>query len=281
MGENMSLNGEKREFKGQNSGFGEKDTQENLTNFKASNSNLNDGLTSRKAPNSSTNTNENTIESRYTRVSWLIGDEMLRILGQLKVVIFGLGGVGGICVDALYRTGFKDFTFVDADSFESTNLNRQLHSEYVGEAKARVFERIYGGKGIVACVDEGFLSEFKLSNFDIIIDAIDDIPAKVALVGAVDLQKQIFVSSTGGARKLDPTKIAIAPLCKTHTDALAKKFRYELKKAGLKADFEVVFSDEKPLCRELGSFMGVTASFGLALASLILRKVLEKYGTKC
>ena len=280
MGENMSLNGEKREFKRQNSGFGENDTQENLTNFEAKNSNLNDDLTSRKTPNPSAITNENPIESRYTRVSWLIGDEMLRILGQLKVIIFGLGGVGGICVDALYRTGFKDFTFVDADSFESTNLNRQLHSEYVGEAKARVFERIYGGKGIVACVDEGFLREFKLSNFDIIIDAIDDIPAKVALVGAVDLQRQIFVSSTGGARKLDPTRIAIAPLCKTHTDALAKKFRYELKKAGLKADFEVVFSDEKPLCRELGSFMGVTASFGLALASLILRKVLEKYGDK-
>ena len=277
----MNLNSEKCAFKGQNSGFGEKDTQENLTNFEAKNSNLNDGLTSRKAPNSSTNTNENTIESRYTRVSWLIGDEMLRILGQLKVIIFGLGGVGGICVDALYRTGFKDFTFVDADSFESTNLNRQLHSEYVGEAKARVFERIYGGKGIVACVDEGFLREFKLSNFDIIIDAIDDIPAKVALVGAVDLQRQIFVSSTGGARKIDPTRIKIAPLSKSYGDALAKKFRYELKKAGLKADFEVVFSDEKPLCKELGSFMGVTASFGLALASLILRKVLEKYGTKC
>ena len=280
MGENMNLNSEKCAFKGQNSGFGEKDTQENLTNFKASNSNLNDDLTSRKTPNPSAITNENPIKSRYTRVSWLIGDEMLRILGQLKVVIFGLGGVGGICVDALYRTGFKDFTFVDADSFESTNLNRQLHSEYVGEAKARVFERIYGGKGIVACVDEGFLREFKLSNFDIIIDAIDDIPAKVALVGAVDLQRQIFVSSTGGARKIDPTRIKIAPLSKSYGDALAKKFRYELKKAGLKADFEVVFSDEKPLCRELGSFMGVTASFGLALASLILRKVLEKYGDK-
>lgn len=277
----MSLNGEKCEFKGQNSGFGENDTQGNSINFGAKNSNLNDDLISRKTPNPSTITNENPIESRYTRVSWLIGDEMLRILGQLKVIIFGLGGVGGICVDALYRTGFKDFTFVDADSFESTNLNRQLHSEYVGEAKARVFERIYGGIGIVACVDEGFLREFKLSNFDIIIDTIDDIPAKVALVGAVDLQRQIFVSSTGGARKLDPTRIKIAPLGKSYGDALAKKFRYELKKAGLKADFEVVFSDEKPLCRELGSFMGVTASFGLALASLILRKVLEKYGTKC
>lgn len=217
-------------------------------------------------------------KTRFTRVKWLIGEELFDKIATLKVLVFGLGGVGGFCIDALYRTGFKDFTFIDEDSFEATNLNRQLHSEHIGQAKAEVFSRIYGGKGIVKRVDNAFLSEFSLQEFDIIIDAIDDIPAKVAIVGLVDTQKQIFVSSTGGARKLDATKIAIAPLCKTHGDALAKKFRYELKKAGLKADFEVVFSDEKPICKELGSFMGVTGAFGLALASLALRKVIERYG---
>lgn len=215
---------------------------------------------------------------RFTRVKWLIGEELFDKIATLKVLVFGLGGVGGFCVDALYRTGFKDFTFIDEDSFEATNLNRQLHSEHIGQAKADVFSRIYGGKGIVKRVDSAFFREFSLQEFDIIIDAIDDIPAKVAIVELVDTQKQIFVSSTGGARKLDATKIAIAPLCKTHGDALAKKFRYELKKAGLKADFEVVFSDEKPICKELGSFMGVTGAFGLALASLALRKAIERYG---
>lgn len=215
---------------------------------------------------------------RFTRVKWLIGEELFDKIATLKVLVFGLGGVGGFCIDALYRTGFKDFTFIDEDSFEATNLNRQLHSEHIGQAKAEVFSRIYGGKGIVKRVDSAFLREFSLQEFDIIIDAIDDIPAKVAIVGLVDTQKQIFVSATGGARKLDATKIAIAPLCKTHGDALAKKFRYELKKAGLKADFEVVFSDEKPICKELGSFMGVTGAFGLALASLVLRKVIKRYG---
>lgn len=217
-------------------------------------------------------------KTRFTRVKWLIGEELFDKIATLKVLVFGLGGVGGFCVDALYRTGFKDFTFIDEDSFEATNLNRQLHSEHIGQAKAEVFSRIYGGKGIVKRVDSAFFREFSLQEFDIIIDAIDDIPAKVAIVGLVDTQKQIFVSSTGGARKLDATKIAIAPLCKTHGDALAKKFRYELKKAGLKADFEVVFSDEKPICKELGSFMGVTGAFGLALASLVLRKVIKRYG---
>lgn len=224
------------------------------------------------------NLDDKKTEFRFTRVKWLIGEELFDKIATLKVLVFGLGGVGGFCVDALYRTGFKDFTFIDEDSFEATNLNRQLHSEHIGQAKADVFSRIYGGKGIVKRVDSAFFREFSLQEFDIIIDAIDDIPAKVAIVGLVDTQKQIFVSSTGGARKIDATKIAIAPLCKTHGDALAKKFRYELKKAGLKSDFEVVFSDEKPICKELGSFMGVTGAFGLALASLVLRKVIKRYG---
>lgn len=219
-------------------------------------------------------------DERYTRVKWLIGEELLQKLSELKIIVFGLGGVGGICVDTLYRTGFKDFTFVDADMFEESNLNRQVHSEHIGELKAKVFERIYKAKGIVECVNSEFLREFDLQEFDLIIDAIDDIPAKVALVKAVNTQKQIFISSMGGARKLDPTRIRVAKLYATHGDALAKKFRYELKKAGLKGDFEVVFSDEKPFCKELGSFMGVTGAFGLALASLALQKVMEKYGAK-
>ncbi len=235
--------------------------------------NLNDKKAEFKAQNK-----DEPSQTRFTRVKWLIGEELFDKITTLKVLVFGLGSVGGFCVDALYRTGFKDFTFIDEDSFEATNLNRQLHSEHIGQAKAEVFSQIYGGKGITKHVDSAFLREFSLQEFDIIIDAIDDIPAKVALVGVVDTQKQIFVSATGGARKLDATKIAIAPLCKTHGDALAKKFRYELKKAGLKADFEVVFSDEKPICKELGSFMGVTGAFGLALASLVLRKVIKKYG---
>ncbi|EDP2641383.1 tRNA threonylcarbamoyladenosine dehydratase, partial [Campylobacter jejuni] len=112
--------------------------------------------------------------------------------------------------------------------------------------------------------------------FDLIIDAIDDIPAKVALAHLIDFKKQIFISSTGGARKLDPTRIKTTSIFKTHGDALAKKFRYELRKSGFKGNFDVVFSDEEAHCKDLGSFMGVTASFGLALASLAMRKILDK-----
>ncbi|MDL0101812.1 tRNA threonylcarbamoyladenosine dehydratase [Campylobacter felis] len=212
---------------------------------------------------------------RYTRVKWLVGDENYEKISRTRVLIFGLGGVGGICTDALFRTGFTKLTLIDADSFEITNQNRQLHSEHTGENKAEVFAKIYKVKGVVAKVDEEFLSTFDLSKFDLIIDAIDDIPAKVALAGRVDFSRQIFISSTGGARKLDPTRIKTASIFKTHGDALAKKFRYELRKSGFKGDFDVVFSNEEAKCKNLGSFMGVTASFGLALASLALKKVLN------
>ncbi|EPO0094250.1 tRNA threonylcarbamoyladenosine dehydratase [Campylobacter upsaliensis] len=212
---------------------------------------------------------------RYTRVKWLVGDENYEKISRTRVLIFGLGGVGGICTDALFRTGFTKLTLIDADSFETTNLNRQIHSEHIGENKAEVFAKIYQAKGIVAKVDEEFLGTFDLSQFDLIIDAIDDIPAKVALANKIDFKKQIFISSTGGARKLDPTLIKTTSIFKTYGDALAKKFRYELRKSGFKGDFEVVFSNEEAKCKNLGSFMGVTASFGLALASLALKKVLN------
>ncbi len=212
---------------------------------------------------------------RYTRVKWLVGDENYEKISRTRVLIFGLGGVGGISTDALFRTGFTKLTLIDADSFEITNQNRQIHSEHIGENKAEVFAKIYQAQGIVAKVDEEFLSTFDLSKFDLIIDAIDDIPAKVALANKIDFKKQIFISSTGGARKLDPTLIKTTSIFKTYGDALAKKFRYELRKSGFKGDFEVVFSNEEAKCKNLGSFMGVTASFGLALASLALKKVLN------
>ncbi|TXE83198.1 tRNA threonylcarbamoyladenosine dehydratase [Campylobacter peloridis] len=213
---------------------------------------------------------------RYTRIKWLVNEENFIKFQNTKVLVCGLGGVGGICVDTLFRSGFSNLTLIDADKFEITNQNRQLHSENIGEEKAKVFERIYNAKGIVSKIDDAFLKSFDLSEFDLIIDAIDDIPAKVALANLVDLKKQIFISSTGGARKLDPTRIKTTSIFKTHGDALAKKFRYELRKSGFKGDFDVVFSDEQAHCKDLGSFMGVTASFGLALASLALRKVLDK-----
>lgn len=173
------------------------------------------------------------MNDRFTRIKWLVGEEKFQKISQTKVLVCGLGGVGGICVDALYRSGFKNLTLIDADKFEITNQNRQIHSENIGEEKAKVFERIYKVKGIVSKIDENF-KNFDLSEFDLIIDAIDDIPAKVALAHLIDFKKQIFISSTGGARKLDPTRIKTTSIFKTHGDALAKNFVMSLENQALR-----------------------------------------------
>ncbi|KAA6227262.1 MULTISPECIES: ThiF family adenylyltransferase [unclassified Campylobacter] len=214
---------------------------------------------------------------RYTRIKWLIGESNFEKLNNIRVLVCGLGGVGGMCVDSLFRSGVNNIFVIDSDSFEITNQNRQIHSEYLGETKVDVFIKKYNIKGLNAKINTEFLANFNLNDFDLIIDAIDDIPAKIALVNSVDFSKQIFISSTGGARKIDPTRVKIASIFKTHGDALAKKFRYELRKSGFIGDFDVVFSDEEPLCKDLGSFMGVTATFGLTLSSLGLKKILLKF----
>lgn len=174
------------------------------------------------------------MNDRFTRIKWLVGEEKFQKISQTKVLVCGLGGVGGICVDALYRSGFQNLTLIDADKFEITNQNRQIHSENLGEEKAKVFARIYNAKGIVSKIDNEFLANFDLSEFDLIIDAIDDIPAKVALANLIDFKRQIFISSTGGARKLDPTRIKTTSIFKTHGDALAKNFVTSLENQVLK-----------------------------------------------
>lgn len=174
------------------------------------------------------------MNDRFTRIKWLVSEENFNKISQTKVLVCGLGGVGGMCVDALYRSGFQNLTLIDADKFEITNQNRQIHSENLGEEKAKVFARIYNAKGIVSKIDNEFLANFDLSEFDLIIDAIDDIPAKVALANLIDFKRQIFISSTGGARKLDPTRIKTTSIFKTHGDALAKNSVMNLENQALK-----------------------------------------------
>ena len=105
-----------------------------------------------------------------------------------------------------------------------------------------------------------------------VIDCIDDIPAKIALI--TKTYKKLL-SSMGGAKRLDPTAIKIDSIWKTYNDPFAKKIRYELKKAGFNGDFKVVFSSELPNCANLGSFIGVTASFGLNLAALAVNRLIK------
>jgi tRNA A37 threonylcarbamoyladenosine dehydratase len=209
---------------------------------------------------------------RFTRCRILFGDNFEKIQNS-KVLLLGVGGVGGFCLDSLYRTGVKNITIVDFDTFEITNQNRQLGSEAIGMSKVERMKELYSGiEGYNLKITPKWVEEFDFEPFDLVIDAIDDMPAKVAI--AMKCSDKL-ISSMGGAKKLDPTKIEIVDIWKTYNDGLAKKFRSELKKIGFKKKFDVVFSSELPNCKDLGSFVGVTGSFGLTLSSLALKKLLN------
>ncbi|MCI5539039.1 MULTISPECIES: ThiF family adenylyltransferase [Campylobacter] len=209
---------------------------------------------------------------RFTRSRWIFGDKFQK-LQDSKVLVCGCGGVGGVCIDALYRSGVGHITAIDCDKFDITNQNRQIGSENIGEYKTDVFARLYPGlKRVNLKLTPSVISEFDFSEFDLIIDCIDDIPAKVAIA---KICSKRLLSSMGGAKRLDPTKIKVASIWKTTNDPFARKIRYELKKAGFKGDYKVVFSTEAPNCVNLGSFIGVTASFGLNLASLAVNRLIK------
>jgi len=208
---------------------------------------------------------------RFEKCRLLFGNDFEKIT-KAKIILFGAGGVGSFCLDALYRSGVKNITIVDFDTYELTNQNRQIGSQYLGETKTEVLAKLYPEINYITLkVTTEWIKEFDFEKYDLVIDAIDDISAKVAL--AKKTYKKL-VSSCGGAKRVNPTLIEIASIWKTTNDPFAKKFRYELKKSGFKEDFQVVFSKELPKkCDGMGSFVGLTGSMGLALSSLALQKL--------
>jgi tRNA A37 threonylcarbamoyladenosine dehydratase len=213
---------------------------------------------------------------RFDRVKKLIGDENLNKLHNSKIIILGVGGVGGFALDCLYRSGVQNITIVDYDRFDITNQNRQIGSEIpssLGRLKTEVLKELYPNISVInQKLDISYIENFDFSPFDIIIDAIDDINAKIALI--LKHHKKT-ITSVGSAKRLDPSRIQYIDIFKTTNDPFAKKLRYELKKQGFSHKYKVVFSDELPICKEMGSFVGVTGSFGLKICSLVMQRLIS------
>lgn len=211
---------------------------------------------------------------RYTR-SRIIFADCFEEFSKIKVLIFGVGGVGGYTLDALYRSGITNITIVDKDKFDITNQNRQIGSEAVGEVKVLALSRLYEGiTPIHASVNEEFLQTLDFDEFDYIVDAIDDIDAKVLLAQKAQGRRMgSYISSTGSAKKLNPLLIKVSSIWKSYGDKFARKFRENLKKQRFRGNFKVIFSDEVPNCKALGSCNVVTGSFGLQIASEIIRDI--------
>ena len=190
-------------------------------------------------------------------------------LKDLKVLICGVGGVGGYALDCLYRSGVSDITIVDYDTFDITNQNRQIGSEFIGEKKVKVLSELYPYiKPVDMKLSPENIQTLELDRYDIVIDAIDDLNAKIELIKAAYPK---IISSMGAAKRIDPTKIRIESIWKTNTDPLAKKVRDRLKKENFQGDFKVVYSIEKPIKCDMGSFVGVTGAFGFTLCSEVLK----------
>src|SRR5574344_149915 len=168
----------------------------------------------------------------FDRIKLLIGEDNLEKIQSKKILIVGIGGVGGTTYETLLRSGITDFTLIDFDTFDETNLNRQVLANLsnVGEKKVNVAidyaKRINKHAkvlGLDIFLDDSNINQ--LSNYDYIIDACDSTKTKILLMNYA-LEKQIpIISSMGMGNRIDPSKIVITTLDKTNNDPLAKKIR--------------------------------------------------------
>jgi len=209
---------------------------------------------------------------RYERSRMLLGEDFGK-LQDAKILLLGVGGVGSFCLDCLIRSGVNDITIVDFDTYDESNQNRQLWSEHhLGESKVRALQEHYPQIDIIETrIDEAWVNAFDFEPFDLVLDAIDDTQAKLALAQKCH---QKLISATGSAKRLDPSKIEVGTIWTAHGDRFASKLRYELKKRRFSKKYPVIFSSEPPRVKVKGSFMGVTASFGLMMCSLAVRRII-------
>lgn len=208
---------------------------------------------------------------RYDRIKLLLRDEFDK-LSDAKIILLGVGGVGSFCLDCLYRSGVKDITIVDFDTYDETNQNRQMWSElHQDEIKVEALKVHYPEIKIINVrIDEQWVWDFDFDVYDLVLDAIDDTKAKLAL--AQKCHKKL-ISSFGSAKRLDPTKIKVDTIWNSFGDRFGAKIRYELKKRGFKKKYKVIFSSEEAVVKEKGSFMGVTASFGLTMCAEAIKEL--------
>ena len=213
---------------------------------------------------------------KYDRTKKLFGEDTFEKFKDVKLILLGVGGVGSFALDALYNTGITNITIVDFDTYEESNMNRQMGSHgNIGKIKVDALKEKYPlVNPIHVKITREWIDNFDFSSYDYILDAIDDVRPKVHLI------KKYFtkvISTSGGAKRIDPSKIEYISIWDTYNDPFIKKIRTELKEQGFKKKFKVIFSSELPMCLEKGSFEGVTGSFGLMMASVTIQKLIKKF----
>ncbi|WP_321777629.1 ThiF family adenylyltransferase [Sulfurimonas sp.] len=211
--------------------------------------------------------------AKEDRLKLLFEDDFSK-LQNAKIILLGVGGVGSFCLDCLMRSGITDVTIVDFDTYDDSNQNRQMWSElHEDELKVEALKKHYPQVKIInKRIDEEWVWDFDFDEYDLVLDAIDDTRAKLAI--AQKCHKKL-ISSFGGAKRIDAAQVKVDDIWKTYGDRFGSKIRYELRKRGFKKKFKVIFSSEEARVKEKGSFMGVTATFGLMMCSEAVKKLLK------
>ena len=226
------------------------------------------------------------MEKATDRLEILIGKDALTALAAAKVVLVGLGGVGGQAAEAVARSFVGTLVLIDGDKVAVSNINRQILStaENVGKEKALIaaerIKAINPAAKVTALplfLTEGNIPQLDIWDADVIVDAIDDIPAKLALIKEATLRGTKIISSMGAANRLDPTAFKVADISETHTCPLAKKLRRQLAEQGITKGVSVVYSTERPASfgGALGSNAFVPPAAGLLLAKAAVDLILS------
>ncbi len=234
------------------------------------------------------------------RERMLLGDEAVELLKNKCVMIFGIGGVGSYALEAVVRAGIGRVVLVDNDTVSETNINRQLiadtttvgrlKTEVAGERCKKINPNIITERHDVFALPENIPELVDGARPDYIIDAIDTVTSKLAIIKEAKERGIPVISSMGTGSKLDPTRFKITDISKTHTCPLAKVMRLKLREMGIN-HVDVLFSDELPIkamaASELegqttrnipGSISFVPSAAGLIIGGFVIRKLCENSG---
>lgn len=248
---------------------------------------VNSSASSAAAPVRATNSAAE-IEDADSRTRSLLGEAALARIAAAHVVVIGVGGVGGMAAEALLRSGVGHLLLIDKDRFAVSNLNRQLGALYstLGQSKAEVLQRRFADirpqaevqirEAVYGPGEEGAaLLSGDFAKPDVLVDAIDDIPAKMALLRLAAERSFPYIGACGCGRRLDPRQLLLTDLSKTSGDPIARALRKHCRESGLR---HVLVVSSQEAARELpagspgpSSAIFVPAAAGLLLASAVVQ----------
>ncbi len=220
----------------------------------------------------------------FDRLIGLIGKDNLNKLSKVNIALIGVGGVGGFTIEALIRSGIKNITIIDGDVIDITNLNRQIIALNDNIKESKVNVALKRAKSINPYINITGINAYinaenvnQLHNFDYVIDACDDLSAKIAMIKYCTKNNIKIVCALGTGKRLNPEGIRITKLNKTKNDPLAKRLRQRLKKENISLDIPVIYHENIPLNNDkvISSSIFPPAVAGIYLAYYIINNIIN------